>query len=277
MGGNATGGTATGGKATGGSATGGKATGGSATGGTGACSVTWNPPSSLSSALDAVWSHVQSTYNPTPENFRNFIFDQIIEGKGTLNYCIRWDSTGNVSTALRDQIASLVSTTMNAWNAKLAGWGCWPYSSLTVTVTGWAVRNASQLAWTNGNIYVNQIRENAPECDSRCGRFFHQQAGYTYPDCPGGAAAHYDLSLWLTDGFGGGAGGDWGQRLAPSLTTHIIEHEQGHGYGLDDFYDWDPGVGGFIMMAGSATTVTEFDGWMLRDMWRRVIKPRYGL
>jgi len=31
------------------------------------------------------------------------------------------------------------------------------------------------------------------------------------------------------------------------------------------------------MMAGSSATITEFDGWMLRDMWRRVIKPRYGL
>lgn len=30
-----------------------------------------------------------------------------------------------------------------------------------------------------------------------------------------------------------------------------------------DFYDWTPsGVGGFIMQAGSATQITDFDGWV---------------
>jgi hypothetical protein len=30
------------------------------------------------------------------------------------------------------------------------------------------------------------------------------------------------------------------------------------------------------MNAGSATTITEFDRWMLRDFWRH-LKNRYGL
>ncbi|MET7467090.1 hypothetical protein, partial [Nonomuraea sp. NPDC005501] len=57
---------------------------------------------------------------------------------------------------------------------------------------------------------------------------------------------------------------------------HILLHEMGHSFGLDDFYDWTPtGVGGFIMKAGSATSITEFDAWMLRDWWRH-LKSRYG-
>jgi hypothetical protein len=93
------------------------------------------------------------------------------------------------------------------------------------------------------------------------------------------------MSLWLTAGFGGGAGGDWGQRIGSEYyvsnlgadNVHILLHEMGHTFGLDDFYDWTPtGVGGFIMKAGSATQITEFDKWMLRDWWRH-LKSRYGL
>lgn len=36
-----------------------------------------------------------------------------------------------------------------------------------------------------------------------------------------------------------------------------------------------PDVGGFIMNAGTATEITEFDKWMIRDFWRH-IKSRYG-
>jgi hypothetical protein len=57
----------------------------------------------------------------------------------------------------------------------------------------------------------------------------------------------------------------------------ILLHEIGHTFGLDDFYDWSPsGVGGFLMKAGSASAITEFDAWMFRDWWRH-LKSRYGL
>jgi hypothetical protein len=44
---------------------------------------------------------------------------------------------------------------------------------------------------------------------------------------------------------------------------HILLHEIGHTFALDDFYDWTPsGVSNFIMKAGSATQITDFDGWV---------------
>lgn len=43
-----------------------------------------------------------------------------------------------------------------------------------------------------------------------------------------------------------------------------------------DFYDWQPeGQDSFVMMAGSAFEVTEFDAWMLRD-WYRKLKAERG-
>jgi hypothetical protein len=40
---------------------------------------------------------------------------------------------------------------------------------------------------------------------------------------------------------------------------------------MTDFYDWQPeGQDSFVMMAGNAFQVTEFDAWMLRDWYRRL-------
>jgi hypothetical protein len=237
--------------------------------------------------LAAVWSHEEQTYSDL-YGFKNYGWDQLFAGGGSINYCVRWDSTAHVTAAQRDAVAVALQRQYQKWMDQMldngAGWNNWPYKQVPVKVVGWAVRDRSQLEWTDSSvdIYVNDIREDAPQCGEPCGRFFHQDGNYS--GCPGGASHHYDHSLWLTAGFSGGAGGDWGQRIGSeyfmsNLTTdniHILLHEMGHTYGLDDFYDWDPLPGqGFIMKAGSATQITDFDKWMLRDFWRH-LKSRYG-
>ena len=115
----------------------------------------------------------------------------------------------------------------------LYGFQNFPYTSVPVRVVGWAVRNSNLLQGsTSGvDVYTNTDADGAPECAPACGRFFHQDNNYG--GCPGGASRHYDMSLWLTDGFSGGAGGDWGQRIGTeyflqNLNTaniHILLHE----------------------------------------------------
>ncbi|MGC4891548.1 cellulose-binding domain-containing protein [Micromonospora sp. DT227] len=245
----------------------------------------WNPPANLVGPLNQVWQHVEQTYNNgNPLGFRNYGWDQLFANRGAINYCVRWDSSATVTAAQRDQVQAALARQYQKWMNVMAGHNGFPYRDVPVKVVGWAVRDRNQLQWsdTSVDIYVNNIRENAPQCSEPCGRYFNQNG--QYPNCPGGATHHYDHSLWLTDGFGGGAGGDWGQRVGReyfmgnlgSDNIHILLHEIGHTYGLDDFYDWDPLPGqGFIMKAGSATTITEFDTWMLRDWWRH-LKSRYG-
>ncbi|MFI7545037.1 cellulose-binding protein [Actinoplanes sp. NPDC049599] len=243
----------------------------------------WNPPAGLVTPLNQVWAHQEQTY-PNLYGFRNYGWDQVFANGGSINYCVRWDSSAPVSAALRDRIHASLARQFKKWMDVMAGHNGWPYATVPVKVVGWAVRDRATLQWTDSSVdvYVNNIRENAPQCSEPCGRFFNQ-AG-TYPNCPGGAAHHYDMSLWLTAGMGGGAGGDWGQRIGSeyyvgaldSDNIHILLHEMGHSFGLDDFYDWTPsGVGGFLMQAGSATRITDFDAWMLRDWWRH-LKNRYG-
>jgi hypothetical protein len=172
----------------------------------------WNPPSNLVSPLASVWSHEESTYSNL-YGFKNYIWDQIIAGKGTINYCVRWESSATVSTDLRDKIESNLARSFQKWVDSMQenghGWMGFPYSKVQVNVVGWATTNRDLLQWTDTSrdIYVNNIQENAPACSQPCGRFFHQDGNYS--GCPGGAAHHYDMSLWLTAGMGGGAGGDW--------------------------------------------------------------------
>lgn len=247
----------------------------------------WRPPAELAGPLEEVWRHVESTY-ANLHQFRNYGWDQVMANGGSLNYCVRWDSTAKVSAKLRDEIHAALARSVQKWIDVLVedgqGWNGWPYQEVAVKVVGWAVRDRALLEWTDDSvdIYVGDLNENAPQCAPPCGRVFNQTGDYSR--CPGGAARHYDMSLWLTEGMQGGSGGDWGQRIGSEYMVHsvhmenihILLHEMGHTFGLDDFYDWSPpGVGGFIMKAGSANQITEFDKWMFRDWWRH-LKSRYG-
>ncbi|MEV7084691.1 hypothetical protein AB0O07_02110 [Streptomyces sp. NPDC093085] len=245
----------------------------------------WNPPAHLVQPLDEVWRHVESTY-PDLYGFRNYGWDQVMANSGRIAYCVRWESDQPVSAQLRDEIHAALKRQSKKWADTVAGFEGFPYQNVPVDIVGWAVKDRATLQWSDSSvdIYTNVLDGGgAPQCAPDCGRFFHQNGDYSR--CPGGAARHYDQSLWLTKGFQGGAGGDWGQRIGSEYMVgarfqediHILEHEIGHTYGLDDFYDWTPtGVGGFLMKAGSATYITEFDMWMYRDFWRHV-KGRYGL
>ncbi|KAL2808084.1 hypothetical protein BJX63DRAFT_52794 [Aspergillus granulosus] len=246
--------------------------------------TTWDPTADLVTPLEEVWQHQLDTYSDAL-GFQNYGYDQVMAAGGKINYCVRWESTKTVTAAEREQIAAAASRSYNKWIAGLAGFDGWPYDTVEVNVVGYAVSDPSLLEGdtTGLDIYTTTDADGIPECDPACGRFFHQDGDYS--GCAAGADRHYDESLWLTDGFSGGAGGDWGQRMGQeyfmeyveSEDIHIYLHEIGHTFALDDFYDWTPtGVTNFIMLAGSATQITEFDYWMLRDWWRN-LKDRYDL
>ncbi|EKJ77498.1 hypothetical protein FPSE_02371 [Fusarium pseudograminearum CS3096] len=242
----------------------------------------WNPPSNLAGALKEVWDHEVKTYSDAL-GFKNYGWDQVIAGKGKLNVCVRWESTASVTAEQRTKVATALQDSYTSWMKWVSGWDNFHYEDVKINVVGWAVKDKSLLqgSTTGLDIYTDTDAEGIPQCSEKCGRFFHQDGDYS--QCPGGAERHYDNSLWLTDGMQGGAGGDWGQRigreyfmdLLGTKNIHILQHEIGHTFALDDFYDWTPtGQSKFIMLAGSATEVTDFDGWMLRNWWYELSRER---
>jgi len=256
-----------------------------------------NIPANLKPSIEWVWNNRMVKEGST--NRKNLIFDQIYAGKGTLNYVVRWQSNKSITLQQRKDIASMLNRQVNNWVTKaLKGYDGWPYNTVTVKVVGWACSNPSliQNKQSNETVYTDYITDELSKADSNIpaklpiaptslSRAEHfEDKSYSYP---GGIDKRFDMYLWGTSNFQGGAGGDWGQRISDdyilstvnSNESHIIEHEMGHGFGLPDFYeDADRPPTGFptptIMWAGNSTTITDWDIWMLRYTWSQLKKDK---
>lgn len=252
-------------------------------------------PSHYRSALDWIWTN--RIVNEGSTNRRNIIFDQIYAGNGELHYCVRWQSNLSVSLQKRQEIASMIARQITNWTRHLTNYDGWPYDHVNVIVVSYACANSSLIQnlqsneilytdWINDPLHNDDpsIPQQLPVGPGTCSRFDHfNDPNYTYSSCPGGPQNRFDMYLWGTTNFGGGAGGDWGQRMNDSYILNnstgnevtIIEHEIGHGFGLTDFYgEHERPPGGFpdptIMWAGNSSTITEFDKWMLRYVWSQL-------
>lgn len=262
-------------------------------------------PAEYKEAMEWVWTNRFVREGSTTR--QNTIFDQIIAGKGTLNFVVRWQSYKTVTYEQRQQFETLASDCINAWNDYLKSYDGWPYDHIDVKVVGWAVIDKSVLLDLHDDeiVYDNLIEpydssgdtsngyetipDKLPSAPSELSRFDHFfDKSYEYP---GGLDKRFDMYLWCTEGFPsiGGCGGDWGQRLSDTAylnmlggqNEHVLIHEIGHGFGITDFYGGEgeldgfppggfPGNGTSIMMAGSSVSITDFDGWMLRYIWSNI-------
>lgn len=260
------------------------ATFGTVTSADGAC-VVGDPAEYISAEyVDWVWEKRMSTYVP---QFNNFISDQLHTNNGSLSYCVRWDSTESLTKDVASKFEAMLNRQFKAWNQWLIGYDCWPFEQIDVSVVGFAVRDKSLLDWSDdslGKIYEGVLdADGIPQCPDACYKHLGQVASADTSACEG---KPFDMSLWPTLGMGGGAGGDWGQRVdaASMLSTIdqdqlvIVAHEIGHGFGLPDFYETtDKPADDFpacIMEAGASPTITPGDGWMLRRVYEN-IKSRY--
>ena len=266
-----------------------------------------NMPQEYEYEADWIWNNRISNEDSTGSKSKryNVLFDQIVAGKGTLNYVVRWQSHKNLSLAQREGFEKIVEDGINSWTDYLVGYEDWPYQHVDVNIVGWAVldKNCILNPQPDEVIYDNLISDYDSTYDTSNGveeipdklpsapeelwsfNYFHDRT-HQYP------GTRFDMYLWCTQGFPniGGCGGDWGQRLSDNAYLamaesqshlHVHVHEVGHGFGMTDFYGGEgesngfppggfPGNGSSIMMAGSSTEITDFDGWMLRYMWSKV-------
>jgi hypothetical protein len=250
-----------------------------------------DPPNNISGWVNESWGDQLGNNIRSREAWN---LDHVMLNKGYLNLCVRWGATMPVPASVRDNIAATTERWFNDWFKGLAGYGCFPYGDgIEVKVTGWAVRPGSEALLDGVDpaipIYTEVDGEGEPKCPDACSSFVHWD--HEFPDCDGGDANHTDYWLWFNDRLpgGGGAaavGGDWGLRMPVSTfldafdkpSDHIVEHEMGHGFGFQDYYDWRGATpeGGSIMIVGSTDSAspTEADHWLLKRTWKEMKEMR---
>jgi hypothetical protein len=274
--------TGSGGAATGGAIGSGGVSGSG--GSAGPCTPTWEaPPSNVAAWIDESWS---AQLGSNIKNRKAWLIDSAIMGKGQINLCVRWGATSAPTAAVKSGMATAVEKWFGDWFTHLADYGCFPYPHITAKVTGWAVKpgNTSWVSDLDSSIkvYTETDSEGEPKCPDSCS--FFTNWNHTFPNCPGGEAFHSDYWLWLDDSIGGGAaavGGDWGLRMPVSnfvasmgKSNLVIEHEMGHGFGFQDYYDWTGSTptGGSLMIVGSTNSQspTTADQWLLRRTWKEM-------
>jgi hypothetical protein len=278
----------------GGSTVQGGAPGAGGTSSTGPCTVTdWGtPPTGDAKWIDESWA---SELGSNVKNRKEWLLDSAILGKGQINVCVRWGASSAPSTDLKTNVGSWIEKWFNDWLMNLSDYGCFPYSHIAAKVTGWAVRKGNE-SWVSDldsstvkvytDVEAGSTPANEPKCADACSFFTADGAGrHSFPSCPGGEAFHFDYSLWLDDKLpdsnAAAVGGDWGLRMPAgdfiSLKggpSSVVEHEMGHGFGFQDYYDWkqDKPADGSLMIVGSSKnqTPTLADVWLLRRTWKEV-------
>lgn len=278
----------------GGSAGGAGGIGGTAgAGGAPVCDSSWNPPqtannnSGIPAGLDKEWARS----GPETLRSKDTKIHQMMENGGKMRYCARWDSSSPISAEERQQAAALIRKCDQQWTDKLTGWGCWPHSTIDVKIVMWVVRDAALLTgWdASEGSYVVGTPTNNDATDMACPRACKQDPSQDQKtSCAGGQV--YDEFLWLdgdktdytgwgwVDGFYMSASHFMSAAKKNANTETIVAHELGHAHTLMDFYEpgeTPAGWTNFIMKAGTASTVTDTDGWMLRNVWRH-LRSQWG-
>lgn len=245
------------------------------------------PPASVAAWVDQSW---KAELGNNVRGRKAWNLDHVMLAKGSINVCVRWGATSAVPASVRDNLAPTVERWFNDWFKALKGYGCFPYGDgIKVNVVGWAVRPGKQslLAGIDPSVpvYTQTDAEGEPMCPDACSSFVHWD--HKVPSCPGGDKNRHDYALWFDDKLpgGGGAaavGGDWGLRMPVRTfldafsrpSDHIIEHEMGHGFGIQDYYTWSGArpEGGSIMIVGSTNSQspTLADQWLLRRTWKEM-------
>ncbi|MET0385050.1 MAG: hypothetical protein ABW321_03780 [Polyangiales bacterium] len=249
------------------------------------------PPANMADWVDESWGDQLGNNIRTREAW---LLDHVMLDKGELHVCVRWGASSPVPDAVRTNLATTTERWFNDWFKGLAGYGCFPYGDgIKVSITGWAVKPGSESLLGTLDpavpVYTELDGEGDPKCPDACSSFVHWD--HDFADCEGGDKNHSDYWLWFNDRLpgGGGAaavGGDWGLRMPvsafvdafeqPSFNT--VEHEMGHGFGMQDYYDWRGArpEGGSIMIVGSSPSEspTEADIWLLKRTWKETRELR---
>ncbi|KAJ2998005.1 hypothetical protein NUW58_g455 [Xylaria curta] len=267
-------------------------------------------PEQWKQTLPQAWDNtvIRSLRESPTRNLTGYAWtlDQVMDGKGTINVCMRWDSNETVTETMREQILAEYTKIYGYWFQWLSGYDNFPFSQVNFNVVGWAVRdqNILQGSLSSFDTYTNFSDESGfPTCNPACA--YHNNLDGDYSECPGGPEQRYHQFFFLDQGFWGdhnmgAASGDgidvslYGWKTVGSKMDDwpILVHEMGHTFGFLDYLDdgttnpsvcdnvWIPpnSPSEFVMKPSDygahVPKVTEFEGWLLRYFWSRFSRLR---
>ena len=238
------------------------------------------------------------------------IYDQIIAGKGTLQYILLWQSYETLTLEQRQKLPQMLEDAINQWNDCLVGYDDWPVDHVDVKIIGYGVLDKSVLQdlqpdevvftetavpWTrdwliSSGMGNSSIPELQPAEPTELSRYVHwNDPNWSYN---GSYDNRFDMYLHGIHGMTdmGGVGYHYGQILSDhsiqglingTTSAHILLHEIGHGFGFPDYYGAEgasdgfppggfPGGQGSLMMAGSCGYINTFDKYFAQYTWSKL-------
>lgn len=265
-------------------------------------------PSDYATACDWIWTN-RIEREGSMKDWAT-IYDQIVAGNGTLQYILIWQSYEKITLEQRQKLPQMLEDAVNQWTDHLIGYDGWPFQHVNVKIVGYAVLDKSCLldlqpdevvytdttsSWLRDDMITSGMGDTSvpaiqPAEPTDLSRYSHwSDPNWSYH---GSYSNRYDMYLHGITGMihMGGYGYHYGQILSDqsvlglidgTTSQHILLHEMGHGFGFPDYYGGEgesdgfppggfPGGENSIMMAGSCSSINQFDQWFLKYAWSKL-------
>ncbi|KAK2685927.1 hypothetical protein QWA68_015988 [Fusarium oxysporum] len=268
-------------------------------------------PDQWQKALPMAWDNTEIMMNAMfPDDdglskYHNWAIDQIMDGNGTINVCMRWNSDAILDEETRKNISIQHVKQYQQWLEWLPGWDNFPLKEVKFNVIAWAIANDSQLIGNRDDFHVyTEFKDDngIVACDPGCSRHLNPDGDYS--SCGRGAENRFHQYFLVDKSWGeynmGAASGEginvseygWDTVGSKLGNWSILVHESGHTFGLRDYINdmsnetsicsisWlPPNLTEQMVMeptdqGAHIPKITRFEGWFVRYLWSRFSRIR---
>ncbi|KAI7763200.1 hypothetical protein LZL87_012237 [Fusarium oxysporum] len=268
-------------------------------------------PDQWQKALPMAWDNTEIMMNAMfPDDgglskYHNWAIDQIMDGNGTINVCMRWNSDATLDEETRKNVSIQHVKQYQQWLEWLPGWDNFPFEEVKFNVIAWAIANDSQLIGNRDDFHVyTEFKDDngIVACDPGCSRHLNPDGDYS--SCGRGAENRFHQYFLVDKSWGeynmGSASGEginvseygWDTVGSKLSNWSILVHESGHTFGLRDYINdmsnetsicsimWlPPNLTEHMVMeptdqGAHIPKITRFEGWFVRYLWSRFSRIR---
>ncbi|CAH0033789.1 unnamed protein product [Clonostachys rhizophaga] len=164
-------------------------------------------PEQWRKSIPEAWDHTMArSYLGSGLNISgtsNWALDQIMDGQGTINICLRWGANKALTRDNRESFEVVYKQSFQVWLKWLPGWDNFPFDSVDIKTAHWAVGDRALIEGPTSGFEVHagsKDDEGRPTCNPGCSRELHQDGDYS--ECPGGADNRFHQFILLNPAWG---------------------------------------------------------------------------